>query len=161
MINNPYCEIYDSSSTISNGYDNHLDEYFNGAIYGYENSTAQKYAEKYGYNFESIGQTPGKPIVTTPVVTTNAKTTITTTTTTVTTETTNSETTDTSNSTEKVDQGDANGDGIMNIRDAAFIAKMLAQGKADQLPESADYNGDGKVNIRDAAAIAKFLVTGK
>ena len=57
--------------------------------------------------------------------------------------------------------GDANGDGKLNVRDAAYIAKMLAQGKADELPESADFNGDGNINVRDAAAIAKFLATGK
>ena len=57
--------------------------------------------------------------------------------------------------------GDANGDNTLNVRDAAHIAKMLAQGKADELPDSADFNEDGKINVRDAAAIAKFLATGK
>ena len=57
--------------------------------------------------------------------------------------------------------GDANNDGKVNVRDAAFIAAKLAQGKVSELPESADFNGDGKVNVRDAAAIAKFLATGK
>ena len=58
-------------------------------------------------------------------------------------------------------QGDSNGDGIVNVRDAAHIAKMLAQGKTSELSSEADFNGDGKVNVRDAAAIAKFLATGK
>ena len=53
--------------------------------------------------------------------------------------------------------GDANQDGELNIRDAAYIAKMLAAQQGDQIPASGDYNGDGKVDIRDAAAIAKFL----
>ena len=53
--------------------------------------------------------------------------------------------------------GDANQDGEFNIRDAAYIAKMLAAQQGDQIPASGDYNGDGKVDIRDAAAIAKFL----
>ncbi|MGN1481962.1 leucine-rich repeat protein, partial [Porcipelethomonas sp.] len=53
--------------------------------------------------------------------------------------------------------GDANGDGVMNVRDAAFIAKMLAQGKNSELPMTADYNGDGVVNVRDAASIARTL----
>ncbi|MGN1481059.1 dockerin type I domain-containing protein [Porcipelethomonas sp.] len=57
--------------------------------------------------------------------------------------------------------GDSNGDGIVNVRDAAFIARKLAERKADELPASADFNEDGKVNVRDAAAIAKFLATGK
>ena len=48
-IKNPECEIYDSNYTINND-----DTAFNGTIYGYENSTAQAYAEKYGYNFAVI-----------------------------------------------------------------------------------------------------------
>lgn len=44
IINNPICEIYDSEYTISD----------TATIVGYEGSTAQKYAEKYGRNFESI-----------------------------------------------------------------------------------------------------------
>lgn len=51
--------------------------------------------------------------------------------------------------------GDANGDGTVNVRDAAFIASCLAQGK--YLSSYSDYNGDGAVNVRDAAAIAKEL----
>ncbi len=43
-IENPECEIYDDKSTISD----------TATIYGYENSTAQSYAEKYSRNFEII-----------------------------------------------------------------------------------------------------------
>ena len=57
--------------------------------------------------------------------------------------------------------GDANADGKLNVRDAAYIAKMLAQGKGSSLHAEADFNGDGKVNVRDAAAIAKLLAYGK
>ena len=57
--------------------------------------------------------------------------------------------------------GDANLDGKVNVRDAAFIAKALAGQKGDTLPINADYNRDGKKNVRDAAAIAKDLATGK
>lgn len=46
-ILNPECKICDDYSTINNG-----------TVYGYENSTAQAYAKKYGYNFESLGETP-------------------------------------------------------------------------------------------------------
>lgn len=53
--------------------------------------------------------------------------------------------------------GDANGDGKLNVRDAAFIAQKAAIGKLNELPSTSDYNGDGKVNIRDAAAIAKKI----
>ncbi len=57
-ILNPECEIYDSYFTMYQ---------FTGTIYGYANSTAQEYAEKYDYNF-SIIET--EPEVTTPAVTT-------------------------------------------------------------------------------------------
>ncbi|MGN0613698.1 MAG: leucine-rich repeat protein [Porcipelethomonas sp.] len=57
-------------------------------------------------------------------------------------------------------KGDANGDGVVNVRDAAFIAQKLAQRETDQLPECADYNGDSTINVRDAAAIAKSLASG-
>ncbi len=50
--------------------------------------------------------------------------------------------------------GDANDDGKLNIRDAAFIAIMCASGTRDKIPSWADFNGDGQLNIRDAAAIA-------
>lgn len=55
-ILNPHCYIYDDSSTISNEYDYYTEKgIFNGIIYGYNNSTAQAYAEEYGYRFESLG----------------------------------------------------------------------------------------------------------
>ena len=54
--------------------------------------------------------------------------------------------------------GDANGDGVLNVRDCAMIAWKLAEDKADELsPNTADYNGDGIINVRDAAAIAGAL----
>ncbi|MCM1227722.1 MAG: leucine-rich repeat protein [Clostridium sp.] len=73
-IENPECEIADSAATICNGsvYVEETDEetwhyyyssYYNGVIRGYENSTAQAYAEKYGYEFESLGEKP--PVTTT------------------------------------------------------------------------------------------------
>lgn len=52
-------------------------------------------------------------------------------------------------------KGDANKDGVVNVRDAAKIAHDLASGKKP--PDNADYNGDGKSNIRDAAKIAHDL----
>ena len=53
--------------------------------------------------------------------------------------------------------GDTNYDGVLNVRDAAYIAKKLAEGKGNELPMIADFNGDGKVDVRDAAAIARYL----
>lgn len=55
-ILSPDCEIADDKSTISNGWDRNNNNYFNGTIYGYANSTAQAYAEKYGYKFVALGQ---------------------------------------------------------------------------------------------------------
>ncbi len=114
-ILNPDCDIFDSDSTINNGYDDNKDYYFNGTIYGYENSTALQYANKYGFKLESLGEKPITHI-----------------------------------------KGDANNDGTLNIRDAAFIAIACAKGQYDDIPQWADYNDDGKRNIRDAAAIAIY-----
>ncbi len=48
-ILNPYCNIWTLFSTISNDYYS-----YNGIIYGYADSTAQEYAERYDYTFEAI-----------------------------------------------------------------------------------------------------------
>lgn len=56
-IRNPKCRINDSGSSICN-YTLNGTPYFNGTIYGEENSTAQSYAEKYGYRFAVIGSEP-------------------------------------------------------------------------------------------------------
>ncbi len=53
--------------------------------------------------------------------------------------------------------GDVNGNGKADVRDASFIARKIAGGKAADLPDSADYNKDGVKNIRDAATLAKEL----
>ncbi len=54
-------------------------------------------------------------------------------------------------------KGDANGDGKLNIRDAAFIASCLANNRGLSL--AADYNDDGEINVRDAASIGRDLAT--
>ena len=92
------------------------------------------------------------PEVTEPVVST-AETTAT-----VTTVTAISETTTATTAPPDVLLGDANGDGVMNVRDCALIARKLAEDKADELsPETADYNKDSIINVRDAALIAHDL----
>ena len=53
--------------------------------------------------------------------------------------------------------GDANEDGKFTAMDAAFVAKKLAEQKADELPETADINGDGEITAFDCAKIAQFL----
>lgn len=54
VINNPNCKIFDSRASICN-YTLNGTSYFDGIIYGTEGSTAQTYAEKYGYQFALIG----------------------------------------------------------------------------------------------------------
>ena len=51
-ILNPDCEIYDLDATICNTVARHKAGITDGAIRGYENSTAQQYAEKNTYPFE-------------------------------------------------------------------------------------------------------------
>lgn len=53
--------------------------------------------------------------------------------------------------------GDANDDGKLTANDAAYIAKMLAHQKKDELPLWSDFNQDGKITAGDAATIAKYL----
>ena len=57
--------------------------------------------------------------------------------------------------------GDANDDGKVNVRDAAYIAKILSIGQDYILPFYSDFNQDEKINVRDAAAIARVLATNK
>lgn len=53
--------------------------------------------------------------------------------------------------------GEANGDDKLTAADAAFIARKLAEQKADELPETADFNADGNITALDCAKIAQFL----
>ena len=55
IIENPACSFM-GDSTIYNFKDQNENYVFNGTIYGYENSTAQTYAEKYNRNFVSLGE---------------------------------------------------------------------------------------------------------
>lgn len=57
-ILNPSCEIFDADSTISSTY--RPSETYYGTICGYDGSTAQAYAEKYGYSFTSLGAAPAE-----------------------------------------------------------------------------------------------------
>ena len=63
-IKNPDCKIYNNASTIFNmeEIENWNTIYtFTGTIYGYDDSTAQAYAEKYGRTFKSLGPAPAHP----------------------------------------------------------------------------------------------------
>ncbi len=54
-------------------------------------------------------------------------------------------------------RGDANADGVVNVRDAAAIAAALAKNDISTIAFTSDYNADGVINVRDAAAIASAL----
>ena len=45
----------------------------------------------------------------------------------------------------------------LNVRDSAYIARILSQGRGYVITENADFNDDSKIDVRDAAAIARFL----
>ncbi len=90
---NPYCEIpMDKSVVYTN--DKYAKPPFKGIIHGYDNSTAQKFAENFGIAFESLGAAPSY-ITTTPTTTTTTTTTSTTTVTTTTVTTSRTEPTTT------------------------------------------------------------------
>lgn len=55
--------------------------------------------------------------------------------------------------------GDADGDGVLTARDAAFIARKIVEGKVNELPMSADFSNDGKISAYDCACIVKRLAS--
>ena len=57
--------------------------------------------------------------------------------------------------------GDANGDGVVDLMDAALIKRMLAGGFGVTVDEAnADVNADGIVNLKDAALVRRYLAGG-
>lgn len=54
-------------------------------------------------------------------------------------------------------RGDANNDKKITAGDAAYIAKLLAHQKKEDLPAWTDFNKDGKITAGDAASIANYL----
>ena len=54
-------------------------------------------------------------------------------------------------------KGDANCDCALNVRDCAYIARILSQGRGYVLTENADFNDDSKIDVRDSVEIARFL----
>ncbi|MGN1481920.1 S8 family serine peptidase [Porcipelethomonas sp.] len=64
-------------------------------------------------------------------------------------------------------RGDANLSGKVDVRDASYIAAMMANKKSSNYTEfmeslagyCGDYNKDGVTNVRDAAAIAAYLAS--
>ena len=56
-VENKDCKISNSPATVSNGVSEDTgDYYFDGTVCGYRNSTAQVYAERWGYRFEPLDQ---------------------------------------------------------------------------------------------------------
>ncbi len=126
-ILNPDCQIYDSATTLFNGYDNETGEYrFNGTIYGYTDSTAQAYAEKYGHKFESIGSSttpkPEKYKFGDP------------------------------NGNGKIDSSDASF--VLGVY--AILATGGDAGLEEEQIKAADVNKDGKLDAKDASAILSY-----
>lgn len=137
IIENPDCDIIDYDRYDVAIITNTDRDKFSGIIYGHENSTAQAYSQKHGYQFAVIGS---EQIITTSVSDTESSVTTTTSVTVV----------------EEIN-GDATGDSKLDVRDCAFIASAIANGISYELSEISDFNNDDIVNIRDAAAIARFL----
>ena len=126
-IMNSKCSINDNSGTICNNYSTKGS--YKGTICGYDDSTAQAYAKKYGYNFKSMGQDlnniPLKAFKATGVkgdANGDSKLNV----------------RDAANIAKYASRNklsllpanaDYNGDGKVNVRDAAAIAKFMAAGK--------------------------------
>ena len=147
-------------------------------IYGYENSTAQKFAIENNIPFESLDKatttttSTTSTTSTTTTTTTTAKPTTTSTTSTTTKATTTSTNTSTITSTtivavtttsaEKSSFGDANGDGAINAVDASITLSNYARYATtkDKPTEyelaTQDVNGDGFVNAVDASTILSY-----
>ena len=159
-IKNPECVISDYSSTISD----------TATIYGYDNSTAQAYAEKNNRTFICLDESP---VVTTPIVTTTPAATTTTTTTTSIPTTTSSITTTSATTTTPIvttppettelDLGDVDNNKNINAVDASMIlaeyAILATNGKpnfTEEQMKSADVNEDGEVNAIDASLVLAY-----
>ena len=163
---NPDCKIGDSASTIYNYKDGNNAYVYEGVIRGYAGSTAQAYAEQYGYTFveidgSSIETTPRESTTETPATTTEMTTTETTT------EMTTTETVTTETTTETVvpeqKKGDVSGDETIDSEDASLVLVAAAalgldkpSGLGAAAEKSADVNGDGMVNTVDASIILTY-----
>ena len=146
---NVECEIFDSEYTIESV----------AVIRGYDNSTAQLYAEKYDRIFESLGEVPENPTEAPTVAPTEEPT-----------EDPTEEPTEeptkepteepTAVPTEEPTQkpfilGDVDGDGEVSVMDATAIQLHIASLQTipeDKLP-AADADRDGDVSVLDATQI--------
>ena len=149
-ILNPECEIYDSYLTMYQ---------FTGTIYGYENSTAQEYAEKYEYNFSAID---AEPEVTTPAETTAVTTSEDVVTTVSQTEMTTPEETQVSQIETSVSQVTTSEAAITTV---SVVTTPEITKRTDEhgniVITVGDVNDDGRVSALDAAIIARKLAEGR
>ena len=149
-ILNPECEIYDSYLTMYQ---------FTGTIYGYENSTAQEYAEKYEYNFSAID---AEPEVTTPEVTTAVTTSEDVVTTVSQTKMTTPEETQVSQIETSVSQVTTSEAAITTV---SVVTTPEITKRTDEhgniVITVGDVNDDGRVSALDAAIIARKLAEGR
>ncbi|MDE5946974.1 MAG: hypothetical protein K2G63_06715 [Oscillospiraceae bacterium] len=126
-------------------------------IYGYSDSTAQKYAEKNGNKFVEIENNAGSSITTT-------FTTITTTLTTTTMRTTKITSSTISTSTDIINEkkGDSNDDGLIDVADVVAISAYVGNPEANPLDAQAIKNadvhniGDG-ITANDALMVQQYI----
>lgn len=125
-VNNPDCTIFDSPYTFPNKTD----------IYGYEASTAEHYAKKYGRSFFALAQKSTSAQKPDP---------------------------DSKPSSAKNTLGDVNEDGNINALDASLVLThyaLIATGRVSPLNDtqkmSADINGDSHADALDASGILSY-----
>ena len=53
--------------------------------------------------------------------------------------------------------GDANSDGVVNMKDVLFVRKYIAELEVDIDLVAADTNNDGEVNMKDVLNLRRFL----
>ena len=171
-ILNPECKFNGNGNTVCNHMIDDPDGsakslyVFDGVIHGYEGSTAQTYADKYGYKFESLGKynsTITSTFTTTPSTTTTSTTTTKPTTSMITSIITTSTTTSPIQNQQKYPLGDVNNDGQINAVDASSVLSYYAMvstnkdGGFDDLQKvAADVDHDGQINAVDASCILSY-----
>ena len=58
--------------------------------------------------------------------------------------------------------GDADGDSVISLKDAAVMQRMLAGGfdTKDTCGANMDVNGDGEMNLKDVVLVRRYLAGG-
>lgn len=154
-VQNPECEIYSKSCTISNGFNDNDQPYFSGTLSGYKNSIVKTFATSNGYKFTAL---PDKPAETTTTETkptsrpTSAKTT-----------TAKPSVTKPIPVSSSSALGDVNIDDSVDASDASMVLveySASSTGQASTLTAAqkivADTNKDGTIDSSDASLILMF-----